>query len=495
MSKLPSGIKQCEPARLFPVLSDTSKEGRTTAVFLSCVANVFEYGRALLATLGQRAGTRATIRCYTEVTFETPGDMPNLRPDGLIVLTVGSRQWTALIEAKVGTNELTSDQIEAYLNLAQAHKIDAVISISNQFSAAPQLHPLAIKRRASSKVALYHWSWMYVLTEADLLLTNQEILDVDQRYLLAELVRFLTHPSAGVKGFDAMPKAWGEMCAAVRAGAPVDPNSMQAQEVVGAWHQEVRDLSLIISRQVGVEVTNRLPRALIGDATARMKADLAELSDTKCLTASLQVPDAAAPIDVCVNVAQRTITSSAKIKAPVDKKSTKARINWVLRQLQKSPDTDMHIRLYWPGRGPHTQHTLAALRHDVGIADHGREKTQVSAIEICLVRELGGRFAQSKNFIKDLETAVPCFYESVMQYLKPWQPPAPRMREGRNEASKVTPAAIGSTVETHVEDQHGISTPITPQGMSEEVDIPRFTTSNSELPNSEIEDGDDNRHL
>ena len=71
MSKLPNVIESGEPARLFPVLSETSKEGRTTAVFLSCLANVFEYGSALLASVGQRVGTRARISCYTEVGFAT----------------------------------------------------------------------------------------------------------------------------------------------------------------------------------------------------------------------------------------------------------------------------------------------------------------------------------------------------------------------------------------------------------------------------------------
>ena len=54
MSNLPSVIKRGERARLFPVLSETSKEGRTTAVFLSCLANVTEYGGTLLASVGQR---------------------------------------------------------------------------------------------------------------------------------------------------------------------------------------------------------------------------------------------------------------------------------------------------------------------------------------------------------------------------------------------------------------------------------------------------------
>ncbi len=445
MSELPDFIVSGEPVRLFSVLSDTSKEGRTTSVFLSCLANVFEYGTALLSSLGQRVGTRARIECFTEVGFATKAGDKKLRPDGLIVLTVGSRKWTALIEAKVGNNELTNEQIEEYLALAQAQKIDAVISISNQFSASPHHHPLQFKSRLTNKVDLYHWSWMYLLTEADLLLSNSQIEDADQHYILRELVRFLTHPSAGVKGFDAMPKAWGDMVNSVRAGAPIRANSPEAEEVIGAWHQEVRDLSLILSRQVGVEVSNRLPRALVKDNAARVKADLSALADEKCMTASLFVPDTAAPIDINVDMTNRTISSSARIKAPADKHSTKARINWVLRQLQKTPSDNIYLRLHWPGRGPYTQHTLAELRDDVTIAEVGKDK-QVSTIEVCMVRETGARFAQSRNFIKDLEEAVPDFYETVMQYLKVWQPPAPKLREGRTDASDVTPKAISEEV-------------------------------------------------
>ncbi len=445
MSELPDFIESGEPVRLFSVLSDTSKEGRTTSVFLSCLANVFEYGTALLSSLGQRVGTRARIECFTEVGFTAKAGDKKLRPDGLIVLTVGTRRWTALVEAKVGNNELTNEQIESYLALAQAHKVDAVISISNQFSASPHHHPLQFKSRLTNKINLYHWSWMYLLTEADLLLSNGQVEDTDQHYILRELVRFLTHPSAGVKGFDAMPKVWGDMVNSVRAGAPIRANSPEAEEVIGAWHQEVRDLSLILSRQVGVEVTNRLPRALIKDNAARIKADLNTLADEKCMTASLVVPDTAAPIDITVDLNSRTISSSAKIKAPADKQSTKARVNWVLRQLQKSPSDNIYLRLHWPGRGPYTQHTLADLRNDVTIAEEGKDK-QVGAIEVCMVREAGARFAQSRNFIKDLEEAVPDFYETVMQYLKAWQPPAPKLREGRTDASDVTPKAISEEV-------------------------------------------------
>lgn len=447
MSGMPKGVVQGERARLFPVLSETSKEGRTTSVFLATFANVREFGSALLGALGQKIGARAQLDAFTEVSFEKKSDEKRLRPDGLISVRVGSRSWSALVEAKVGNNTLTQEQVENYLALAKANDIDAVITISNEFSASPSHHPISVKSRQKSKVELYHWSWMYILTEADLLLSNDSVLDADQRYILAELARFLTHPSAGVKGFDAMPKAWGNLANQVRAGGAILPNSAEAQEVVGAWHQEVRDLSLILSRQVGVEVTNKLPRALAGDALARAKSDLAALCDTRSLSATLTVPGAAAPLDVSADMNHRTVTVSARMPAPADKQSTQARVNWLLRQLQKSPDKDVHIRLHWPGRGPHTQHTLAELRDDVALVDRDKPKHQVVSLEVCVVRQLGGRFAQSKNFITDLETIVPDFYEDVVQNLKAWQPPAPRLRAGRTEASDVTPESLAEDFE------------------------------------------------
>ncbi|MDE4175622.1 hypothetical protein PXK01_15775 [Phaeobacter sp. PT47_59] len=52
----PDYLLHGEAARLFPVLSNTSKEGRTTSIVLACVSKVEELGAELLSSLGQRAG-------------------------------------------------------------------------------------------------------------------------------------------------------------------------------------------------------------------------------------------------------------------------------------------------------------------------------------------------------------------------------------------------------------------------------------------------------
>lgn len=169
---LPEYLKQGEAARLFPVLSTTSKEGRTTSIVLACISKVEELGASLLASIGQRVGKRASIETYTEVVFENQSAEIKDRPDGLIILKVGSRSWRALVEAKIANSELDPDQLERYRVLAKDNGIDCVISISNQFATTPQTHPLESVRKSRSKIPVYHWSWMHILTTTDLLIST-----------------------------------------------------------------------------------------------------------------------------------------------------------------------------------------------------------------------------------------------------------------------------------------------------------------------------------
>lgn len=221
MENFPEYLAQGESARLFPVLSTTSKEGRTTSIVLACMVQIQEFGADLLKSVGQNRGKRARVQSFTEVVFRNQTGAIKDRPDGLIVLTVGSREWRALIEAKVGTNELQVEQVERYRALAKDNGIDCVITISNQFATTPASHPIEEIRKSRSKIPVFHWSWMHIVTTAELLLNNERVADVDQLLLLNELRRFLSHESAGVRGFDRMPKEWTELNRLVASGGVI----------------------------------------------------------------------------------------------------------------------------------------------------------------------------------------------------------------------------------------------------------------------------------
>lgn len=121
-----------------------------------------------------------------------------------IVVNTGRKQWKALVEAKIGNSDLDEQQIKDYLILAKKHNIDAVITLSNQYSAIPTHHPVSLKKSDLKGIELYHFSWMFILTEAIMLLKTMSVDDEDQRFLLNEMVRYFDHDSVGVSEFSSM---------------------------------------------------------------------------------------------------------------------------------------------------------------------------------------------------------------------------------------------------------------------------------------------------
>jgi hypothetical protein len=447
MFTLPDCIERADRARLFPILAETSKEGRTLSIFLATLASVRELRDNLLAAVGQRLGSTAKLRTFTEVEFKCAKGEPSLgRPDGLLVLDVWGRRWTALIEAKVGKSEISQEQLERYLELARKNRIDAVITISNQFSVVPHHHPLRINMSKYKDVGLFHFSWMHILTEADLLTVNRDVEDDDQAYVLSEFLRFISHESAGVQGFTQMPAAWTDLVAKVQAAATLQKNA-DIGAVAEAWMQESRDLCLILSRQLKRLVCQRLSKSALASPEGRYQEDIASLCSGHFLDTALIVPNAAAPIEVRADLQRRSVLVSMKLKAPADRVSSKARLTWLLRQIPAAAKGNIHIRCQWP-HGPHpVQYRLEELREDPGRIEEGEGKLKVAAFEVVWLADLGKRFEQRKIFIDELEKAVPAFYETVGQHLRAWQPQAPKITEKRAQPADVSPAAISLNTE------------------------------------------------
>lgn len=444
---VPSYLKSGSPARLFPVLATTSKEGRTTSIVLACMVLIKEFGSELLSSIDQKVGKRASLNAYTEVVFvDDPSNAD--RPDGLLILRRGASEWRALIETKIGNSSLSIEQIERYRGLAKTHGIDCVITISNQFASSPKLHPLSFDLNKRIKLPVFHWSWSFILTIVDLLFSNDAVEDDDQKLLLNELRRFLSHESAGVHGFSRMPPEWTELVKVASTGGKVVKTSKEVEKVVDAWHQESRDLSLILTRALDTMVREKLPKKLSADPVERRKQASNLLCDENSLKAVFEIPDAAAPLAVVANLATRSISVGMSLKAPDDRKSSKARLNWLLRQLKHDYSSEFIIRYNWPGRSESTQSTIADAKLDPSIIDKDRQHLQVSSFDILAVHKLSARFGQLSNFVSDLEDIVPTFYEVVGQNLTSWTKPAPKIKDDTILISEIAEeadtAAIGN---------------------------------------------------
>lgn len=424
MRDLPEVLKQGERARLFPVLADTSREGRIASILLALLPKIPALSEVLFEAVGQRIGKRTQIETFTEVVLNDASTTKN-RPDGLIIIRNAKTSWAALIEAKIGKAEIDADQVARYLDAAKINGIDAVITISNQFVARADISPVNIPKSMLKKVSLFHWSWTWIETQCDILSHQNRIDDSEQGFLVREFKRLLEHPATGIERFTQMGPNWKDVAQSVSNQETLKRTSPEVEQTVSAWHQELRDMSLLLSRHVREPVGVRIERSLISDPVARLKDGCKTLTEDHKLVGSFIVPAAASDIEVCADLMRRSIVFSMKLKAPQDRKSTKARVNWLLRML-KDDDPRLAVRAHWPGRKPPTQKDVSILRDDPDAIDLGGSDAAPHSFEVLLIEMDAKKFVGRRTFIERLEACAADFYDLVGQNLRAWQAPPPK---------------------------------------------------------------------
>jgi hypothetical protein len=421
-------MKSGELARLNPTVPDSKKEERATSILLATFRAVPDFARAMLSDAGISFPKTSQIECYTEVALEIPDSKRAVRPDGLIVLTKGKKQWLAFVESKTGSSQLKQEQCEEYLVLARQLGIDAVVTISNQYSAIPTHHPVSVSKTKTRKVGLLHFSWLSLMSKATLLTESRAVEDPEQAFLLQELVRFLKHPYSGVSSFTRMPKSWSTLCASVKQGLVLRKKDPDINEAVVSWHQLIRFLALELTTRVGQPVQVKLSRRHTNDPSTRVVDDIDGVVKHSRLNSELLIPNAASSLAITADLKRRTLNLSMRLKAPSNKKRATAPINWLIRQLKNVEREDLLIRAVWPRRIPDTTATIGDVRDDPNCIVHEGVQELPQSLEVVRVIDLAGKFSGVKTFIEYASSEVPNFYKDVGEHLRAWVPPPPKMK-------------------------------------------------------------------
>lgn len=321
-------------ARLIPtsgINGAEEQERRATSALLAVLTAVREFGRGLTQPLGAPAGT---IECFIEVPFMI-GEK-RVYPDGLIRIRRGQRTWTALVEVKTGTNELQSEQLENYLDVARAEGFDALITIRNQIPPAAGQHPTTVDKRKLKKVQLHHWSWSQVLAEAFMQKEHRGVADPEQAWILSELIRYLEHPKSGALEFDDMGGSWVAVREAVSAGT-LRASDKGAAEVAARFDALLRFVSLRLGRALGTEVVPVVTRKELAEPALRSAGLIDTLVKDGRLNGGLRIPNAVAPLSVELDLRSGRITCHVDLDAPKEGRPS-TRVNWLVRQLKSAPD-------------------------------------------------------------------------------------------------------------------------------------------------------------
>lgn len=435
-------VKAWHEARLIPtsgISGGLEQERRATSALLAVVRAVQEFGRAILKPCGAPAGK---IEAYVEVPFEL--GKKQVRPDGLLRVSRGKREWTALVEVKTADNGLDKEQIENYLDVARQNGYDAVITISNEIPPVTGAHPLAIDRRKTKNVDLFHFSWVRLISMALMEKEVRGVEDPDQSWILGELIRYLEHEKSGALDFRDMGPSWVSVREDARKGV-LRRTAPEVTEVATKFDALIRFACLRLGQRLGAEVFPQLSRKHVRNPEERTADLVSELDTDSCLAAKIRIPGTVADLDVMCDLRGQQIHTSVTVPASGHARNV-TRVRWLLRQLSEGTQ-NLTLEALVRGRGRQAASVDEVREDESIILPDGA--SEVRRFRLSQIHPMGvARSARSKgSFITSVVESIDGFYADVLQRLKPWTPPAPKYRpepQERNEDADYSSTDLSS---------------------------------------------------
>ena len=415
-----------QPSRLIPFYKP-GDELALTSIFMSALRLVKEFRKNISTAINlTRSGS---IHIYTEVEFLL---FDKKRVDGLILIVRGKNIVDAvLIEVKNKNVELNEKQISDYLNIAKEYKIPRLLTISNQFVSFPTQSPLLLK--IPKQVKLYHLSWSFILTIANILLADNEnnIEDEDQVEIMKEVIDYFESKKSGIIGFSQMKPGWVDIVNKANSGTSLKLNDNSVEETVSSWLQEERDLALILSRELGLLVRSGQTK-FKDNLKARIDYEKRELISNLSLQSILQIDGAASNVIVRPNFDRRNIEMSVTLSSPQDRKE-RAQITWIRNQIKhcekKNPELFEKLRsnLMVDINIKYSNEPIRLPLEELEYAFERINGKEIKSFNILLIKYLGRKFVSRSGFVKIIEKMLIEYYQGIVQYLKKWEKPAPQI--------------------------------------------------------------------
>lgn len=417
-----SGQVMSQSARLIPLLK-TGDEGALTSIFLSAVKLIKEYRDAIFRETKLSRGGKAYY--LTEVVFNDVDEKS--RVDGLIIIvSKGIIKDAIVFEMKNKANSVDKEQVEKYIDLCKKIGVSKMATISNEFVSDSTQSP--VKAKAPKNFSLYHFSWTYLMTKGQLLLFKNElnIKDEDQIEIMKEVLHYFDNPLSGINGHHVMKSGWKETVEKIHKRIPLKVSDSFVEEAVESWHEEEKDMALLLSRKLGVLVKST-PR----DKDS-LKEDIKRLKDQQELYGNLSIKNSVSDIKIRVDFEVKTVSMSVKVSPPLNK-GTAARITWISKQIENakkkgeavfpSLEKDILIEANIKYAKQHIKISLSEFERLI-LESKGKE---IQAFNIVVQSKFNAGFGSNKKFIVLIEKMVLNYYAGIVQHLTNWNRPAPRL--------------------------------------------------------------------
>ncbi len=386
--------------RLIPNYKQT--ERRLLSVFLALLSHSSNSRGLFMRQCGCNFGRTAKYSSAMEVSFQG-SQMPEVRPDGLVVCQKGKTSWAALIEAKAEGKPIRADQIAGYIQLAKIIGVENIITFSNEFARVPSEPPYHVDGKRSRGINVFHFAWADIRTTLMLLKGDPE-LDEVERGLLDECLEYLWDDKSGVQTFDAMPETWPAFVESASTTLGFNANIKGFSDIVHAWQQERRDLCSKLTHRLGVDVELRHHAGIRSSDDERTQADRRDLADRYQMSAQFFFKDRKLALDVLLNLHSCRMSASIGLPVP-ENKGARATVTWLTKVLDEELSNDPAVCFDWPGRSDDTLKSIGdfLLEPEAVLYHH---KSVPKAVNLIVSRHGVRNFKSRKKVISDLENMV-----------------------------------------------------------------------------------------
>ena len=193
-------------------------------------------------------------------------------------------------------------------------------------------------------------------------------------------------------------------------------------------------------------------RKAAADPSILRKEIVDEICESKTLTAALDIPNAAGPMELKANLSNRQVSVGMGLVAPKDKKSTSARVNWLLRMLKDSQTDELLVTASWPSRVPDTFATVGQLRANPSVIQCDNPKHAPVSFNLVHAVDDIRAFNGRRTFVSLVEQSAAHFYEIAGQHLKAWQPSPPKTKPHNAPSDETEASSTNSTYEANRRD-------------------------------------------
>ena len=375
--------------------------------------------------------------------MEVQDSEKNVVPDALIVKDFPkNNSWAAIFEFKVGHARIDESQIEQEYLFATRNNIQALITVSNEFTATPSHIPYKIK--TNSKVALYHFAWVTIQTIVHVLLTDEgNSLAPMEKVLLSQFQYFMQVKESGCLRFTKMPNGWSSFVNDVN-NRTLECNNL-IDSMVCAWHQKVEDLCLELARisnQPNIELVTRRLKLSNKERIQQTKERLLKQS---IFNTAIDIPLLPFPVEIEVNLGSKRIYFKTCTTAPGNVKTPKGALGWLRKGLSEIDTNVVHLEsvkleVRWINTRKKTSGILKDLfEKNTVVFLNNMKGRKIKEFTLIYCVNLEGSFKSNRKFISILDKETKNFYRELCYHLPVYHPPAKLIEQDKEKGNNSLP--------------------------------------------------------